>query len=68
MSENDLLVRELAKDIREIRETVMEIRETLAERRGERRVALWAAGAMGGVLGALLAFSGHLLEGFIGRK
>lgn len=41
---------------------VLEIREALAEKKGERRVALWAAGVAGSVAAALVSIVVELVK------
>lgn len=54
LGEHDALITTLLKGQTEILERVTKIEVHLAERRGERRVALWALGTGGGIVGAVV--------------
>ena len=47
LGEHESKIEQLAADMELVKQAVMRIEIALAEKRGERRVALWAAGGMG---------------------
>lgn len=53
MGDNDQALGMLYDQQKQMMEHILAIRDELAEKRGERRAALWAAGAIGGSLGTL---------------
>jgi hypothetical protein len=61
LGRHEALLATIAKEQEQLIEDVRLIRESLAETRGERRVALWLAGAIGGGSGLLASFA-HLFN------
>jgi hypothetical protein len=78
MSDNtDLLVQELANNMRELRDemralttTVQQLQLDSAEKRGERRITLWAAGTAGtlasGLVTLVIKFYGMVSGNHVG--
>jgi hypothetical protein len=55
MTDRDKLIDLVLSDIREMRDDIVWIKTHLAERKGERRVALWVASSGGAGLATILA-------------
>lgn len=51
-----LLLQEMMTEIRGCRSDVAELKQVNAEKRGERRVMLWLAGAVGGLVSFFVSF------------
>ncbi|HEX7019006.1 MAG TPA: hypothetical protein VF159_03280 [Gemmatimonadaceae bacterium] len=47
LGQHEQAINQLSSDVKEIKATVLRIELALAEKRGERRVALWLASAAG---------------------
>lgn len=64
IGQHEASIKYLVDEMAALRADVTAIREALAERRGERRVALWTAGGVGG----LVSFLGPILLRLLGLR
>lgn len=55
LGEHEQAITTLSQDMQEVKRTVGRIEKALSEQKGERRVALWFAGAAGGAVATGLA-------------
>jgi hypothetical protein len=62
LGEHSEAIRSLQLDVTDIKETVLRIELSLAEKKGERRVALWAAGVAGTAAAALVSLGVELVK------
>lgn len=67
LGEHNAAIRQLLDDQRQMRDDLAGIHSILAERRGERRAALWFVSVVSAVLGAVLTFAGNSLAGMFAR-
>lgn len=67
MGDNDKALDMLFDQQQKMMEHILAIRDELAEHRGERRVAIWGAGAIGGSLGAITTLA-YKLAPFFGHS
>ena len=61
LGEHERAIQDIDARTLRIETAVIEIRQQLAEKRGERRVAIWLAGVAGGLIAMGLPTLGHLL-------
>lgn len=62
LGEHSEAIRTLQTDLTVVKETVLRIELALAEKKGERRVALWAAGVVGTAAAALVSLGVELVK------
>jgi len=63
LGRHEALIEKLSADVATMQTDIAWIRETLAEKRGERRVAVYFAAAGGGVVATILTYVGkHILK------
>lgn len=61
LGEHEQAIRQLAEDMATVKTDVAEIKMMLAEKRGERRIALWAAGAAGSIAATVISLALKLM-------